>query len=434
MRMLLLLFLTLYRSLCVAGVSRMGESDRSVQTASHEQQNREAEARIARAYEAILNNDFATAHEQLTAAERLNSKERNLWSTYGALYAESDQPEHAIEAFRAEIRNWPDNLGSYRALAQLQRKLGQEREAEESLAALLAISPGDEDGTVQLSSLLLAQKRYGEVPGLVRPSLAQHPENLELKQALAESLLRTGHVTEGVQTIRELVASSQDPIILNNTAYLLVEAKADLPLAKEYAEHAVRISEEQLKDLDLSKLTEADLRHQNELASYWDTLGCIYLQAGQTTEAERFLTAAWQLSAHDTVADHLAQLSSGKNALKNASAPLKVRTVTIPVRPATAKFQILFSHGKPLDAKFIGGAESLKNSAGELLRAHVHTAFPDDGPEKIVRSGILTCDIEKSACKFTILAADSPMQTVTVSAAGEPLSQNGRSGGTDRAW
>jgi hypothetical protein len=54
--------------------------------------------------------------------------------------------------------------------------------------------------------------------------------------------------------------------------------------------------------------------------------------------------------------------------------------------------------------RFIRGDEHLKSAAGGLQKAHFNMPFPDRGPEKLVRRGILSCsDVTKPACTFILL-------------------------------
>ena len=61
---------------------------------------------------------------------------------------------------------------------------------------------------------------------------------------------------------------------------------------------------------------------------------------------------------------------------------------------------------KPDDKKkqFISGSDFLKNAAHAIQTAKYDFAFPDEGPEKIIRRGILSCsNFTKPSCQLTLL-------------------------------
>ncbi|MDQ2948431.1 MAG: DUF3857 domain-containing protein, partial [Acidobacteriota bacterium] len=130
--------------------------------------NPEAETLIQQAFQSIQSRDFNTARDQLTQAQRLNAKQRGLWATYASLYMMSGDPGSAMEAFRKELKNYPESVATYRAFASAQIFYGRKADAIDTLHALLKVAPGDVEGIVQLSSILIAKKDYANVPELVQ--------------------------------------------------------------------------------------------------------------------------------------------------------------------------------------------------------------------------------------------------------------------------
>ena len=89
---------------------------------------------------------------------------------------------------------------------------------------------------------------------------------------------------------------------------MLADANTKLPEALQYAKTAVEEEETASKDVHLSKLDTSDLGHTRHLGAYWDTLGWVYFRMSRLSEAEQYLSAAWDLSQDSLVADHLGQL------------------------------------------------------------------------------------------------------------------------------
>lgn len=294
----------------------------------------------------------------------------------------------------------------------------------------------------------------------MQKAIASAPDNEHLQLTLTEALLYGGRKEEGLAAAQKLATKSSEADILNDVAWSLAETGTDLPLAKQYSEKSVSTLESGSKEVALSRLSDEDLRRVTSLAAAWDTLGWIYFHLGDTAQAEKYLDASWRLTQSATVADHLGQIyaKEGKqqaaihlwqlalaanNGLDEIRQRLqkmgaypdrdnptlrrkrvttvqvsnssvapgeelgKLRTTNIPDLPkqeASAEFFLLFSAAKVEDAQFISGSDALKQAAGALLKAHYNVPFPDDGPEKIARRGILSCSIYTSpSCQFVLL-------------------------------
>ena len=191
------------------------------------------------------------------------------------------------------------------------------------------------------------------------------------------------------------------------------------------------------------------------LAAAWDTLGWVYFQSGDLPKAQKYIEASWLLSENGIVADHLGQiyaaqgqqpaavhawrlalaantsLEDTRERLRKSGSSPEMQTVSLkgrartalPMRPeeelgklrtagvpdlpkqqASAEFFFLFADGKVQDAHFISGSPALQSASGSLRKAHYDTPFPDSGPEKIVRRGILSCSTYTSpSCQVVLL-------------------------------
>ncbi len=408
--------------------------------------NSEAQTLIQQAFQSIQRRDLNTGRDQLTQAERLNPRQRGLWATYAALYMMSNDPESTMDAFRKELTIYPDSVATYRAFASAQIYYGYKAEAADTLRTLLKLAPGDLEGTLQLSSLLIGEKSYEDVPLLVQKALTVAPDDQRLQAALGEAYLRAGRREEGLAAVQRSTNGSTDPEVFNNAAYLLGDTNTDLPLAQQYAEKAVSMQEDRMKEIDFPTLTNGDLQNVEALSALWDTLGWVYFQQGQIDRAEKYVEASWQLSQHGVVGDHLGQIyarqgkrtaaihvwqlamaadrslagtrerlvkigsistPSGRDAVSPEEELGKLRTIDIPgtiAKEGSAEFFLLFSKGKASEVRFISGPDSLRTAAMALAQADYGFQFPDDGPEKLVRRGILSCSAyTKRSCQFTLL-------------------------------
>ena len=201
----------------------------------------------------MQNHDLNAARDELEQAERLNPKQRYLWAAYGTLYLAGNDSVKGLAALKKELDNYPDSVPVARTLAQAQLRTGQRDQAIETLQKLVKMVPGDADAAGSLGTLLIAAKRYSEVPDVLHEALAASPDNQPLQCLLAEALLRGGHAAEGAALLKKISAAAVDPNILNNAAYMLADTKTDLPLARDCGERAVAKLEQATQTTTIGK-------------------------------------------------------------------------------------------------------------------------------------------------------------------------------------
>lgn len=418
---------------------------------------------LQKAAEALQRRDLSSAREALAQAERLNPQQSGLWAMYGGLYGLQGQNQKATEALQKEIQYHPGTEPIYLMLAELQEHAGQQDAAIATLSKLVKIAPSNSQGAVALANLLMQQKKYTEAVAPLEGALKENPNETRLELALVEALLRQGKKADGLAVLTKLREHASEPEDLNSAAYILADTNTDLDLAKEMSEKAAAGFAEQTKDVTLANVTSDHFALINTLGATWDTVGWAYFRAGDMAKAEKYVTAAWVLLQHPVAADHLGQIfeRQGKKAeaihayqlslaanhdqpdtrkrLENLGGAEEEAPVTLrrgkptgpprgsledelsqmrttrlpelPTRMATAEFFLLFSPAGVQDVRFIKGDEVLKTATTTLGKVHYPMTFPGQGPEKIVRRGILSCSkYTTPSCTFVLLL---PANTTT---------------------
>ncbi len=417
----------------------------STSGATVSQNNPEAGRLVDQADNAIQRRDLNEARDALAQAERLNPTQRGLWAARGFIALNSRDFAKAVENFRKELQFHPDDVATYRTLVQAQVSMKDVDGAIATLHELLKVAPAESQGTEMLAMLLVGQKRYSDAVEFLGPALKAAPEDKTLQQFLSEALLRDGRKEEGLAATKAWAGSSSDANVLNNAAFGLADTGTSLPLALEYAQRANEIVENDSKDVKLAELTDTDLRRVTQTGAIWDTLGWAFFQMGDTTKAEKYIEAAWSLSQRGAIADHLGQIYEKKGRTEDARhayqlaraaggvpetaerlnrlggavrAPAKgsisageelgrLRNTEVPLlseQKGSAEFFISFSKGKVEETRFITGDATFKEAGAALSRTVFKVPFPDDGPEKVVRRGILSCSAyTKPSCQFVML-------------------------------
>jgi tetratricopeptide (TPR) repeat protein len=411
----------------------------------------EAAEFVRKGAEAAQSRDFNAAREALAQAERLNPQQSGLWMARAFLYGMQLQNEKALEALKKEIEYHPGNETSYQMLAGLHREMGHRDEATAALRQWVKMAPEDADAVSQLAASLIEAKKYGDAVGPLRTALKADPGNSRLNLRLVEALVRGGQKADGLAVLAKMREKTLDGHELNSLAWSLVDSNTEPALARDLSAQGISLYEEQMKGITLSSLSREQLALVDPLGATWDTLGWAYFQLGDFANAEKYLNAAWVLLENPAGADHLGQLYErlgrkadairayqlsiavnsdvpetqarlkklggapdtlrrGASARPRASAEQELselRTTRLPdlkLKAGTAEFFLLFSPAGVVEVQFIHGDEALKAAAAAVRTPRYNMPFPDSGPEKIVRRGILSCSaVTTPACSIVLL-------------------------------
>lgn len=421
--------------------------------------NEEAGKLVQQAVLSVQKREYTAASDALAEAERLNPQQTGLWAAYGFLYGMQNQVDRALEALQKEIEFHPGNLFVYQPLAAAQRQAGRKEAATQTLRLWVKAAPGNVDAILALTADLIAGKQYKEAAESLKTAVKNNPDNVRLNTGLLETLVRSGQKDGVSDLLAKLQEQKLAPEAQNDIAYMLADTNTEPAFAQGLAEKAVAGWEEQSKSSTLASVTTADLRRVVSLGATWDTLGWAYFRNGDLVKAEKFLQAAWILLQVSASADHLGQLyeRQGKKAeaihfyrlaiAAHRDSPetrdrleklggtaddrvtlrrgrpgsaltvsaedelSQMRSIPVPnysQRDGHAEFFVLLSPKGVIEANFISGDPKLKEAASILPKINFKLPFPDDGPEKIVRRGILSCSpYTTPLCSFVLLLPGS---------------------------
>jgi tetratricopeptide (TPR) repeat protein len=423
--------------------------------------NKEANELIQKAWEDLQNDRLDAGEDGLDKVRKLNPHQTNLNADYGYVYLRRGKIEEALDAYRTELKEHPDNVIIARWFAQLLIRMRREDDAIEVYRGVLKTTPDDVDANSELARLLVAKQSWKDAQPVVEKVIKLRPDNAQAQVWYGQSSLHTGKEAEGLAALKSAANATDDPALLSSIASALADAGKAPDVAEHAAQHAVTLIEEQTRRLSLEGITNEQIKKMTDLAQVWDRMSWAAFKANDLSLAEKYAFAAWMLAQEPSAGDHLGQIyeKEGKavlalEAYKLAKARVyppvvgiddrinaiekrighagsrndnsadqlqKLRIVHLTrIKPlsASADFLILFAGGKVSDVKMLGGDAKLEPYADLLKQAKFNMTFPDEGPEHIVRQGILSCSVYDPNCMFLMML---PADATTYSRSGTPI-------------
>jgi tetratricopeptide (TPR) repeat protein len=133
---------------------------------------------------------FAEAAPMFERARALHPGQARFIFLHGTALAGQQQPEQAMAAFQAAIRQDPNFADPYLALGKMQRKLGQLQEAQNTYRKLLRLQPYNVDGYIALSSVLAEAGQFAEAEAPLRRALL-HTQDAKVLASIHNNLAIT---------------------------------------------------------------------------------------------------------------------------------------------------------------------------------------------------------------------------------------------------
>jgi len=378
-------------------------------------------------------------------AVELDPKFTRDWLLLGTLEMNTPSPDAGIGTLRKAVDSDPTQILPLTILGYALLRLKKYDDAAATLRQIIKIAPGNIEADWNLAVVLSDMKLYSDSAVAYEAAVKLDPSEPRLEMELGTAYLKAGDEVKAMAAYKRTLEVSSEPEMFNAIGYELADSNKQLPLALEYAEKAVREEERVSAKVSLSELKIEDLRHTYSLGAYWDTLGWVHFRLGHDDTAEKYLKAGWIVSQDPDEADHLGQVYEREHRLEEAARMYRLalaspghsdnestirehldrltsgekpgssmkdrgdlgetRTFTIEriiKETSNADFFLLIGPGSKVeDVKFISGSEELKKGESALRKMNLKVPFPDDGPSRLVRRGILSC-YPVTGCSFVL--------------------------------
>jgi tetratricopeptide (TPR) repeat protein len=424
--------------------------------------NPEAQKLYDQAYESMKLGQARAAVTALERALRLEPKWSDCWLLLGNAHMMdvlgsnfTRQFDQGMQAYQKAISLEPPNVNGRRLLAKALAWAHRNEEAITAWEELLKLNPTDTMASENVRVLLLETGRYKEALVYLHKEEEEHGDVPEIQLQLGEAYLNTSDEEKAMAHFHKALELDRSAAMLNSVAYSLAESKRDLNDALQYAEEAVKKTEEQSAKGEA--LDSSDNGVMASLAAEWDTLGWIKFRLADYLAATKYLESAWSVMQVPAIGDHLGQVyektgkkrqaaqtysmtlnslgqngdpklnqrvqesltslaAQGVNGSKDAAGDLSaVRSYRVNTikewgggyKTATFWIALTKAQGAPL-VWFLSGADELKDHSAELSKIKFRISFPDDGPTRVVQRALLSCSEVSKYCTLILLPVAMP--------------------------
>jgi tetratricopeptide (TPR) repeat protein len=205
-------------------------------------------------------------------------------------YSSSSRCEEAMDSFERAIRIKTDDAELYNNISRCLAKSEHSRDAEKALRYAIQLNPNGMEPRYNLGLVLLHQNRLTEAESEFRTNIKMGDANWRTYFLLGSILLSQKNPKEATQVLRQaLRLRPDDPLIMNNLGYTLLELNESLPEALNLLERTVKAAPSN--------------------PAYRDSLGWAYFKSGKLMEAEKeLLQASRGIPKSASVLEHLGDL------------------------------------------------------------------------------------------------------------------------------
>ncbi len=245
--------------------------------------------RLSHALVALENNQTELAEEELTRLIEQGHHTDEAHYYLGRIADEEDRPEQAI-GFYSNVEK-----GNYYfpALARASELMAEQGDLDEALSTIRELR---EDNPEQAENfhlleinLLLDREENQQALEAANKALEAYPDNIRIRYARAMLLDSMDQPEQAEADLRMIIEEQpQNAVALNALGYIITTRSDRYAEARDYIQRALEIDPENPAILD--------------------SMGWVLYQLGQTEEALKYLSRAWEAFADPEVAAHFGEV------------------------------------------------------------------------------------------------------------------------------
>jgi Tfp pilus assembly protein PilF len=402
---------------------------------------------------AYASGNYHAAAELAESVIKAEPSHKSAYADLGRAYLALGDFRKAETALKKAVELNPYSPDAFANLGVIYQAMDRDAEAEKAFRKQAEINPLDGRAHGLLGHFLVERKKYAEAASELEKATAIDPRAAGFVD-LGRAWVQLDRMQQAQEAFDRALELSPTPGVQNEIATTLAMHKTGIERAREVALAAEATLTTRLRDLNLTDLQRQDLPLVKQLGDCWANLGMVELQAGNTAAAERYLTAAWELTQDGRPAYHLGQLYErdgkraqaidyyafasasprpepasrdrlaalmGPNPNVYAVKIMEKRTLLVDLRSFPVPgargdgvgdfFVMLSADAHVEEVRFASGDASVKPLAEALKKVSFKLTLPDDSEIRLFRRGILLClpgrKTAPSSCEFILIPPEA---------------------------
>ena len=265
---------------------------------------------------ALQRHDLKNAQTLLDQVRTKNETQPMLWATYGYLdMLKGDIPSTIVE-YKKEIVLHPAEYGVYKSLAETENIFNRRQDAKETIRQWMTAQPDSAEPAKMLASMLIEDNDAAAAVATAEKAIARIPEDEKkdegLRLVLGKAEIKAGMKDKGAATLLAVLQTTEDPGMLNDSAYELAEVGAHLQEAESATKKALDKLETQSQSWTLDENPQVLNQKSHLILAAWDTMGWILFREGKLDLARSFVKAAWLNEQSEMIGTHLGEIEAAK--------------------------------------------------------------------------------------------------------------------------
>jgi tetratricopeptide (TPR) repeat protein len=264
--------------------------------------------RFAEALEQIHAQRFEQAQSLLESIVKDDPKYVDAWKSLGELFEKTQNWEKSRQAYQNVIELAPRDSEAYSGFV---RGYMAEQMYPDAIAVgnkQLEQFPDRAESHANLGAAYLEAGRFDEAAEQYEAAAKFEPGNPRFQVQIGRAYSRDRQWNKARLAFGRALQLDNSPMTLNAAAYYSADAGLDLKNAEELSRRSVDTLETQLNAVKLGDFHRGTLELLNFAGAFWDTFGWIKFKQGDFTTAQKYLSAASDLSEESTIQLHMGRV------------------------------------------------------------------------------------------------------------------------------
>lgn len=274
--------------------------------------------RFAEALEEIHTDKFHEAQSLLETIVKEDPRYADAWRALGELFEKNRQWDRSRDAYQKVVDFSPRDPEAYTGLVRGYMAAQMYPEAIDAAKKQLELSPDHPESHSNLGAAYMEAGKFEEAAGQYEEAGKLQPQNPRLQVQLGRAYSQDHEYNRARAAFHRALQMDSSSMTLNAVAYYTADAGLDLKTAEELSRRSLVTLDDQLNAVKLEDFNRGTLQLLDFAAAFWDTFGWIKFKQGNLSAAEKYLSAACDLSDEPALQFHMGRAQEALGQKKEA--------------------------------------------------------------------------------------------------------------------